>query len=274
MIRTDIFDFKDYRIYLESTLERRSENEKGQRLKLAQAIGCHPGYLSKILAGSNDMSLEQAQASNEFLGHTPQESRFFLNLVSHARAGTKELKSYFNDELQRLKDERKDLRSRIAVERVLSEADQARYYSSWIFAGVHRCVGLDGCDNKEAIASLLGLSLISVSSAVEFLVDIGILVSAGGKLKQGSNNLFIDKASPFITKHHTNWRIKSIQSLDRVQSTDFHYSGLVSCTEDDLEEIREFMMELVQKTREKVMEAKDETLAVYTVDLFKLVERR
>lgn len=274
MSNLTVFDFVDYKTYLGKALEMRSQTQKGQKTKLAEALGCRAAYLSQVLRGSNDLSAEQAQAANRFLAHTPTEARFFLNMVLWARAGTHDLKEFYLAELKKQKDERVNLKNRVKSSRTLSEADQARYYSSWYYAAVHVIVSLNHIHRKAEIAKALGLPQKTISEVLEFLVEIGLLKNHGAEFLQGETSLYLDAGSPFITKHHTNWRMKAVQSLDQKNDKDLHYSGVITCSIKDAEKIQEILIQTVQKIRELVKASNDETLMAYTLDLFSLLDTK
>ena len=83
-----LFEFRDYKAYLRQALERRREHERGSQARLAESLRCQSAYLSMVLRGSADLSIEQADGVNVFLAHSAKESHFFLILVQRARAGT------------------------------------------------------------------------------------------------------------------------------------------------------------------------------------------
>lgn len=271
MLQKTVFDFNDYKTYLIQALDIRNDFEKGQKSKLADSMGCRPAYLSQVLNGPQDLSLEQAQSANRFFGHPPQESRYFLNLVSLSRAGTPDLRTYFQAEIQKQKEERLILKNRVKSNRTLSEADQARYYSSWYYAAIHVIISLEQMKNAEQIGEALGLPLATVKETVEFLNHIGLIKSQGKVFRQGETSLYLDADSPFISKHHTNWRVRAIQALDQKDRKKLNYSGVITCSHQDAEKIQESMIQTVQKIRSIVKDSKDETLLVYTLDLFSLI---
>jgi uncharacterized protein (TIGR02147 family) len=271
MAKSTVFDFKNYKSYLNSVLEQRGSLEKGQRLKLAQNIGCNPSYLSQVLNGMLNLSPEQAQNTNAYLGHTSNESRYFLNLVLLARAGTKSLKNHYEDELKKMLEDHLIVRNRVKINRELNEMDQARYYSTWYYAAIHMCVSLPHMRTREQLATGLQLPLQTVNEVLEFLVSIGVLRAKGKEFEQGETNLYITSTSPFISKHHSNWRIKGIQSLDKIKEKDLHYSGVITCSEEDVLKIKDIMIQAIEKIRETVKQSKDETSYVYTLDLFGLL---
>ncbi len=271
MAKSSVFDFNDYKSYLVQVLETRGDYEKGQRSKMAKAIECNPSYLSQILNGSLDLSLEQAHRTNAFLGHTPGETKYFLNLVQMSRAGTKELRSYFSDEVKQQKEDRAVIKNRIQVNRFLDETAQARYYSSWYFAAIHVCVSLPHLKTREQIAEALALPLKTVNEAVEFLISVGIFKTQGNELRPGEVNLYLANNSPFVGKHHANWRTRALQSLDQVEEKDLHYSSVITCSKEDVDQIKEIMIQTIEKIRGVVRPSKDETAYVYCLDLFHLL---
>lgn len=271
MLQNTVFDYQDYKAYITQAIEIKKNSEKGQKSKLADFMGCRPAYLSQVLHGSQNLSLEQAQAANHFFGHTPQESRYFLNLVLLSRAGTSDLRAYFQAEIQKQKDERLFLKNRVKTNRILSPADQSKYYSSWYYAAIHVIISLEKIQNNEQIAEALGLPLTTVNEALEFLVEIGLVKIQGKQYRQGETNLYLDATSPFINKHHTNWRIRAIQALDHKDRKKFNYSGVITCSHKDVEKIQETMIQALQSIRSIVKDSKDETLLVYTMDLFGLM---
>jgi uncharacterized protein (TIGR02147 family) len=271
MAQNSIYDFLDYKAYLRKVLEDRAAVQKGQRSKLAQAIGCQPAYLSQVLNGSNDLSPEQAQSTNQFLAHTPADSRYFLNMVLWARAGTQDLKAYYHEELKKQQREWVVLKNRVKATRVLGEADQARYYSAWYYAAIHVVVSLGTIRTKDKIARALQLPEKTVNEILEFLVQIGVLKIQGKEYRQGETSLYLGSDSPFIHQHHTNWRMKALQSLDQKEEGDLHYSGVITCSLEDAKKIQEIMIQTVQKIRATVKDSKDETLYAYTLDCFGLM---
>ncbi len=250
----------------------RGKGGVGQRQALSHSIGVHPGYLSKIFHSHNHFSLEQAQSVSKFLFHAETEASFFLNLVSLERAGTGELKNYFKREIKRLRDDHDQLKNRITIERMLTETEQAKYYSAWYFSAIHVAVSLEFLKTPQDLATALGLPLSTVNLSLEFLSQIGVLVIESGKYSQGAKSLFLTKDSPFFGKHQSNWKIKSIQSLDYLEEKDFHYTGIITCSKADAVKIRDLMFQIVQNILEIVKPSKDETALAYTIDLFKFIE--
>lgn len=116
------------------------------------------------------------------------------------------------------------------------------------------------------------MPLATINEALEFLISIGILKRHGTDFVQGETNLFLSADSPFVLKHHLNWRMKAIQSLDTVKAGDFHYSGVITLRKSDAVKIKEQMIQAVQNVRNIVKESESEALFAYTIDFFQMLE--
>jgi hypothetical protein len=58
-MKNSIFEYRDYKTYLNDTLEKRARefNERGIRSRLSEAIKCHTAYVSQVLGGNAHFSL-------------------------------------------------------------------------------------------------------------------------------------------------------------------------------------------------------------------------
>jgi len=74
-----------------------------------------------------------------------------------------------------------------------------------------------------------------------------------------------------ISKHHTNWRMQAIQSFEKENESDLHYSSVITIAEDDIPRVREALIKAVEKVREIVRPSQDEAVLCYALDLFKVV---
>lgn len=262
----------DYKEYLINILNENAKTLKGQRIRLAQHLKCNPSYISQVLNEHQHLTPEQALATSQFLGHTEAEGRYFLNLVLLARSGTQELKMHYKNELEKLKADHLLVKNRIKANRQLSPSDQAQYYKVWYHAAIHMIVSLPAYRKKERIAEALKLPLRTVNQSVEFLMSVGLLKLKNAELQQGENNLLIGADSPFLIRHQTNWRVRALQELDDQKGDHLHYSGVITCSKSDLVAIREIMISAIQQIRATVKDSTDETLAVYNLDLFQILQ--
>jgi uncharacterized protein (TIGR02147 family) len=264
----NLFDCQDYREVLAGFLSQKS---KGAKLHLARVLGCQPGYLSQILAGHSDLSAEQAERFTSHLGWDASRTQFFLMLVALARAGTQSLKDHYVREIERLREQSTVLKNRFRPETILSVEDQATFYSSWHYGAMHVSVSIPGCDSADGLSRYFRLPLKRVNEVLQFLIGVGLIREVdGGKLTIGSTQVYVGSDSPLISKHHTNWRMRAIESLDRPHADHLHYSSVISVSRADIKQIREIMATAIQEIRTIVRASKDEACFSYGLDLFEV----
>jgi hypothetical protein len=86
----------------------------------------------------------------------------------------------------------------------------------------------------------------------------------------GEVRMHLSHDSPMNSKHHANWRIRAIQSLERETAQELHYSGVISVSFEDLVRVREIMARALEDVGKVVKDSTDETVYCYSLDLFEL----
>jgi uncharacterized protein (TIGR02147 family) len=262
-----VFNFIDYKPYLVHLVGRKGER-KGVRSALARTLRCQPTYISQVLNGNLNFNLEQADAIGAFLGHTEEEQHYFLLLIQKARAGTKSLEKYFENQIQNILQRRMVLAERLEKRSSLNKEDQAVYYSSWMFAAIHMALSVPELQSREAISQYLNLPINKVSETLEFLNQCGLVLFENGRYQIGS--LRIGKDSQNLRKHHLNWRQRAIESLDYEDLTDLHYSSIFSVSKKDLSKIKDLLISSIEKNADLVKQSGVEEPVALCIDFFSL----
>ena len=265
----NVFDFSDYRLYLAQRfggLRKRT----GQRSEAALALGCHSTFISHVFQGKVDFSLEQADKLNEFLGHSEPESHFFLLLLQKTRAGTPHLKKYFESQIESILKERSILATRVPENRSISKTDESRFYSSWIYGAIHVLLSIPAFQSKEALSRYLNIPASIISEVLEFLVSLQLAVYENGLYKMGPSHVHLSGASENIGKHHSNWRLQAMRSVDFKKSDDLHYSAVVTLSHSDVALIKERILANMNLNLETIKQSKEEVAYVYCFDFFPL----
>lgn len=267
----NIFAHNDYKKYLNAKLDELDDGGRGSRARMSKEIGCQTAYTAQVLRGSGHFSLEHAEAINDFLAHTEEQGLFFLLLVQHARAGTEKLRARFKKQIQAALEGQALLKNRLGVTENLSAQNQVIYYSSWIFGAVHALVSIPGYQTHEAIAKHLDISKRQAADALEFLLQSNLLTKdSGGRIKIGKARIHLGADSPLIGKHHINWRLQAIRSIENQILDSLHYSSVVSLSADDFRKVREMLIESIQKIRPVIDRSKEEHLGCFNIDLFRI----
>ncbi len=268
----NIFNFKDYKDFLRDFENSRKSFERGFRSKLAEFIGCQSGYISHVFNGNAHLSLEQGYKTTEFLSLDERERKYFLLMIEIARAGTKELREHFKTELNSLREEYLNIKERVGNARVLTEKEQSTYYSSWHYLAVHVVASLKDYNDSKSIASALQISESVVKQILLFLLQTGIVKQEKDWIKPGLTNVHLNRESPLIRQHHTNWRIAAIQSLMNDSKPDIHYSTVSTLSKDDAEKLRTEMVNLIAKYVEIIKPSKDEVMYGFNLDFYNLLK--
>lgn len=266
-----IFEYSDYKTYLGDFLKSKPGNGHGFKTQLAKAANCHLAYISNILNKDAHFSLEQAEEVNKFLGHTRDEGHFFLLLIQLSRAGTPLLRARFKEQINTILEKRLVLKDRVDIKKTLSEIDQTKYYSSWHYAAIHMGVSLLRLQTRETLADHFNLSVERINEILEFLISINLVARQGSQFKVGVGRIFLGNDSSMILKHHTNWRMKAIESLDRNFKSDLHFSTVVTLSSDDVRKIKEHLVKHIEDIRGIVRESpKDEEIYSFCLDFFEI----
>lgn len=265
----NIFEFKRYKHYL-TAIAGTKVVRRGVKAALAAAAGCQPSYFSQVLYGKSHLSLEQADRISRHLKHSDDESEFFLILVNFERAGTTELRAHYSKQMERSLERRLKLTARFESKNTLSEENKQKYYSSWTYAGIHIATTIPALQTSEALAEYFRLPVRMIKQCLDFLMESGLIIFEKGRYKNSENSIRLGNDSHLILRHHTNWRLQAIDSLEGERPKDFHYSSVITLSEIDVIRIKESLLSAVQSTKEIVLNSPAEKVYTFNIDFFSL----
>ena len=269
MEKKSCFSYSDYRKYIQDCLPIEGE-KRGGRSKLAQALGVQTAFVSRVLHEDAHFSLEQAVDVNSFLGHTEAESEYFMLLLQWSRAGSVKLKDFFQKQIDAIQEERQIIVERLQVKNELSIADQMSYYSTWYYSAIHMMLMVKRWQNPQSISNYLGLPLSLVVSVLEFLVRIGLAIEKDGAYSIGTNRIHLGKNSPILLRHHCNWRMRAMQSMDRFSQEDLFFSGPLCLSEKDAKRLREMLLKFLENMEKLIAPSPEEAVFCMGIDYFRL----
>src|SRR3989344_5882150 len=130
----NIFEFDNYKKYINARIESMPKRGRGQYLKMANFLSVNSVIISQVFKGDRELSLEHACELCEFFGFTPLESRYFILLVEYERAGTHKLKKMLNEQLAEIAHKAQDLKHRLTQDAELTDEARATFYSNWYYS--------------------------------------------------------------------------------------------------------------------------------------------
>ena len=258
-----IYDFTDYRGYLEVWLER------GFKSKMAQAIGVSSTLISLILKGEKQLSMDQALEVTEFLHLNEKETDYFLLMVEFGRAGTHKLQQRLLKNLKQAQASARKVSHRVRKDVALSDEVKAIFYSDWIYSGIRNLSAVPGYDNVPALASRLSLPPARVAKAVDFLLENGLCRLQDGRITYGPAHTHLDADSPFVQRHHQNWRIKGFQNMDHAHSEQqLFFTCPLSCSKEVVGKIRGLLPNLIEEVMKLAAPSPSEETYCLNIDWF------
>jgi uncharacterized protein (TIGR02147 family) len=238
-----IFKYQDYRKFLEICLSQR-----GAKKEFSEYIGCQTTFLSNVISGYANLSLEHAIRGCESLQLTPSESHFFMLTVQFEKAGTPTLKNYYLKQIKEIQSSQSEIKNHISAHETIPVEDQMKFYQSWMYVAVHILCAIPEYQSRRNLCAYLNLSPKNLNPIIDFMVQQGLIHEEGGRLIQGQKRVHLSKNSPFLTNHHLNWRVKATQSLDYDRENDLHYTMVMSLSKRDVERMKEIILESISKT--------------------------
>ena len=272
--RVTIFDFTDYKVFLVAWIESRTGNGRGLKLAIAEASQCQSAYVSRVLNGAAHFSLEQAECIAHFLRLSDEETHFFLLLVQSTRAGTERLREHFRRQMKLITDRQFVIKDRLKISNHLSLENQAHYYSAWYYCAVHILLSVPQFQTLEALCAYLGFTSHKVEQILKFLVECGLAFHRKGTFQIGTVRVHIGSDSPFISKHHANWRMLALRSMDTTTHThaesDLHYSGVISLSTKDATQLKQLLIQTIEDFNKVVEKSEEQEVLCCGIDFFNL----
>ena len=75
--------------------------------------------------------------------------------------------------------------------------------------------------------------------------------------------------SALISKHHTNWRLQALRSMDHETKDDLHYSSAITISHKDAVKIKAMLVDSLENIRKVVHPSFAEDLYIFNMDFFR-----
>jgi uncharacterized protein (TIGR02147 family) len=254
---------KDFRTYIQSWASARG---RGEYRRMSAAINVHTTLLSQVLNGKKCLTEEQTSKLCGYMSLNALESDYFLKLVQLERAGTEQLREMYKRHLKQIQSQILEIKNRVPESRELSASDSAIFYSSCQYSLIRLMTSIERFQTMEGIASYLDLPISRVHEVLEFLVSRGLCISDRGRLHRTDRNTHIDATSPLVTRHHQNWRTRSLSRLEKMTSEDLAFTAPISLSNADFPEVRAVLLNAISEISKLVEKSPSEKIAYLGID--------
>jgi len=261
-----IYSFTSYRDLILDLISNRPNEGRGVRKALADALDCQMAFITHVLCGEKEFNHEQILKIARYFNLVETEREYLLDLLSFNRAGTKDLRSFYEQRLELKRKDYRQLKNRLQETQSLSIEHQAQYYSHWLYGAIHMASTVPSLQSVEAVANHFNLEDSDLLPILELLSSQGLIAIESGKIGPGKANLYVGNDSPLVNQHHTIWRLKSLNDLKAAKTDALHYSLCFSAAQSDWPVIRETLLEAINNCLAVIRPSKEEKLGLICVD--------
>lgn len=268
-----IFSFLDYRVYLAAWIESQGASAYGMKGRIAEALGVSSSLVSQALSGLKGFTADQTSDLCDFIGLSEMEAEYLHLLVERDRAGSALYRAKLDRKIEAMKREAGKIGKRVPRHKELSDEQRAIYYSSWLYTGARNALAIPGCDSVDALAKKLAVEPPVAARVVRFLLENGLAREENGRLAVGPASVHVDRDSPFVNKHHQNWRLQGLRAMERGREQDLFFTSPMSLSRDAAAEIQALLPELVSRALKIAGPSPSETAVCLSIDWFRYSER-
>jgi uncharacterized protein (TIGR02147 family) len=270
MNKNSVLNYSSFYDFLQKEIEKNTHLKRGEKKRIAEYLNIHPTLLSQIFSGNRQFTDEQVFLLGECLGLSELESDYIFLLHQIDSTQNKKFKERLNKKRDALKNRSLNLSERVEKDKVLTDEEKSIFYSSWQYSAIRTLASLKGGKTREEISERLDIDKKQVSEILEFLVKSGLCRAEKGRYFHHISRTHLEKSSPHLKKHHSNWRIKAIQKMDRSSDDDLTFTAPLSLSNKDFDILREEMVQLIKKISETVKETNPEEIFCFTLDFFRI----
>lgn len=269
-----IQNFNNYVNYLNHWIKSSPNGGHGVRKKIAELLNVQTSYISQVLSGTVTLKEEYVIRLSEFLNLEALESDYFIALVGLERASSVDLRKYYKEKAERLRSQLQQNALKDTASEPVASEDFGEYYSSWHYSAIHM-MSLTRPLNAEIICAQINISKRKAERILKYLLTNGFVTYEKGFYKYTKKSIHMSKQHHWAYQHHVNWRLKSIEQMQIEQmqadpERNLHYTSVAVFTDKEAEIIKNKFHELIREIRTTIAEAQDETVYVYSMDLFPL----
>lgn len=256
-----------YRDLLKTELVNRTKTNPRYSLRaFARDLSIEPGQLSRVLNGKKNISQSVASYIANKMFDDVRKQEYFVTLVELATAKREDIKKNALNKLMDIGS----TESLGASPAMRLELETFKAMSDWYHSAILCLTSLKEFQPQPSwIARYLGISEIEAKTAVQRLLDLGLLVVEAGTLKQTSKKLATSNGVPseVIRNYHKQMIGKALESVEGQKIEQRYLRGkTIAVSKEDLPRYQKAVENFMQEISGIV--AKTETTdAIYQVNL-------
>ena len=264
-----ITNFKDIKGFLRHYISQLPKKGRGEISRMASFLGVSTTLVSQILKGQKTFTSEQGLTLIPYLGLQGVHADYLTFMIQFERAGTHELKKYWREKLDVLKEQSLKIANRVKSDRFFTDQEKSIFYSQTLYSSIRLFTSVgDRGKSLDEICERFELSRLKASEALKFLVETGLCLEKEGRYYLGSQKTHLEKGSPHLFRHQGNWRIKAIAQSESLTDEELMYTATISLSKKDFELLREEMVQFIKKFLDTIHASPAEEIACLNLDFF------
>lgn len=245
----------DYKKIILDFIDKNKEH-RGYQKNLAEAAKCHPSFLSQVLNGDAQLTVDQAANLAEFWVFNENQTEYFVSLVSLVRCSSSPYKHFLEKRLRKLKIRLESI-SNIRKGLALNKEVQIEYFSNWLYPAVHMLVTIPEYRTVKKIAKRLKVSEQEAIKALYFLHKIELVYEKDNQWMVTGDNIHLPKESPMLWNYQNIWKqLSMIQSYRNREN--LHYNLLFTSSKKSFAKIKTRLLALLKEADDVVADDKEE----------------
>lgn len=264
-----IYEFDDYKDYFNFWVSQLPKGGYGEYRRVSQTLSVSTTLISQVFKGDKQLSAEMASELCDYMRLSDNEADYFLLMLDLQKAGSFKLKNRLKRQIERRKEQARDLQHRVQKDRELSEEDKAVFYSSWIYSGVRLLTDIESINDIQDLSLRLNLSMAVVEKVVNFLLEKKLILRKSDTgYKLGPTRTYTKSSSLLTTKHHQNWRLMGFNKMIVNEPQNLFFTSPMVLSEEVAFQIRESLPTLIEEIMAKVPDSKSEVVRCLNIDWF------
>ncbi len=264
-----LYDYDDYKLFLVDWLEYYDL----KKTDLAQSLGVQSSFLSQVLNGVKNITLEQAHKFCDSNNFDFDKSDYFLLLIQLRKHDSPEIINHFKKQLEQKRSKYKDYEKKLDP-KTYNDENFKTYSSRWYYGAIHTLLTPENNVDVQSLCTKLKISKRLVQTALEDLLNFGYIEENNGKFFASKDKEFIVlKPGADLTDYHTTWRVKVLKELENNSlQKNAMSTNLIYVTDEMAIKIRDLILEANNKAYELAQKDDNKGHGLYaiTTDFFRV----
>lgn len=261
-----LFESGDYRAYIKEKLSA-PPHGRGAQGRLADFLGCQPSFISQVLGGKNELSLEHAHQINLFFEHSEDERSYFLNLVLISKAGTPGLRKYLDDQLSQIRNQAMAV-DKVSSQIELGDEDVLKYYSDWLYPTLHMMITIPQFQTVNELVKKLNITESEILERLQFLTRSQLVKKVSeGHYIPGEARIHLKKSAAYAKTAAVMMRLHNLEKMDMNNKDDMNFSATFTMSYKSFQKMKTRFRDVIEELNHVVQAEEPESLFNLTIDL-------